>query len=81
MKTKIVLVMLALLLFASNALAYDKAVTFIRNSTFKKCGYKSVGDAIDEAFERPQWESGKTDEGELIVNVSGIVTWEGQRYP
>lgn len=80
MKVKIVLTMLAVLLFAANGLAYDRAVTFVRNSTFKKCGYKTVGKAIDEAFERPVWQSGKADDGELIVNVTGIVTWQGKRY-
>lgn len=80
MKKKIVLAMLVMFLFASTGLAYDRPVTFIRNSTFKKCGYKTVGEAIDEAFERPVWESGKSDDGELIVNVRGIVTWQGKRY-
>lgn len=80
MKAKIVLATLALLLFASTCMAYDRACTYIRNSYFNKCKYKSVGESIDEAFERPVWESGKATDGQLIVNVSGIVTWQNRRY-
>lgn len=80
MKWKIILSALCLLLFASTCLAYDRPTTYIRNCTFKKCGYKTVGQAIDEAFERPVWESGKANDGQLIVNVAGIVTWQGKRY-
>ncbi len=80
MKVKIVLTTLAFLLFASSGFAFDRPTTYIRNCTFKQCGYKTVGQAIDEAFERPVWESGKATDGQLIVNVQGIVTWQGKRY-
>jgi len=80
MKVKIVLATLALLLFSSTCMAYDRACTYIRNSHFNKCKYKTVGESIDEAFERPVWESGKAEDGSLIVNVSGIVTWQNKRY-
>lgn len=80
MKVKIVLAALGLLLFASTCLAYDRATTYIRGCSFNKCKYKTVGESIDEAFERPTWESGKATDGQLIVNVTGIVTWQGKRY-
>ncbi|WP_243359747.1 hypothetical protein [Fundidesulfovibrio terrae] len=80
MRVKIVLATLAFLLFASTGMAYDRACTYIRGCNFKKCKYKTVGESIDEAFERPAWESGKADDGSLIVNVTGIVTWQGKRY-
>jgi len=80
MKGKIVLMVLALLLFSSTCMAYDRACTYIRNSHFNKCKYKTVGESIDEAFERPVWESGKAEDGSLIVNVTGIVTWQNKRY-
>lgn len=80
MKIKTVFTTLVLLLFAATCMAYDRPTTYIRNCTFKKCGYKTVGQSIDEAFERPVWESGKAGDGELIVNVTGIVTWQGKRY-
>jgi hypothetical protein len=80
MKIKFILVSLLILMFSTSAFAYDKAVTFIRNSSFSKCGYKTVGQAIDEAFQNPQWESGKASDGELIVNVTGIVIYDGNKY-
>jgi len=80
MKVKIVFAALGLLLLASTCLAYDKPTAYIRNCTFHKCGYMKVGQAIDEAFERPSWSSGRASDGQLIVNVEGVVTWEGKRY-
>ena len=80
MKVKVILAMLGFLLFASTGFAYDKATTYIRNSSFSKCKYKTVGESIDDAFEKPVWESGKAEDGQLIVNVTGIVTWQGKRY-
>jgi hypothetical protein len=80
MKVKIAFAAICLLLFASTSFAYDKAVTFVRNGSFTKCKYKSIGESIDEAFEKPSWESGKSTDGELIVNAQGIVTWQGKRY-
>lgn len=80
MKGKVTLATLCFLLFASYGFAYDRATTYIRNCTFKQCAYKTVGQSIDDAFEKPVWESGKATDGQLIVNVTGVVTWQGKRY-
>lgn len=80
MKLKVAVAALSLLLFASTSFAYDRATTYIRKCTFSQCAYKTVGEAIDESLQNPQWESGKATDGELIVNVQGIVTLEGKRY-
>jgi hypothetical protein len=68
------------LLLASTAFAADKAVNFVRGGTFKKCPYRTVGNAVDSGFENPEWSSGTADDGQTIVNVEGIVTWSGKRY-
>ena len=77
---KSALITLSLVFMASTSFAYDKAVQFIRAAHFKKCAYKTVGQAIDDAFERPTWESGTGSRGEILVNAQGVVTWAGQRY-
>ena len=79
-KFKVLLTTLCILLLASNSFAFDRATTYIRNCNFSKCAYKTVGQSIDEAFKNPQWESGKASDGDLIVNASGIVTWQGKMY-
>lgn len=71
---------LCLMFVASTSFAYDKAVSYIRNAHFTKCKHKTVGAAIDDAFEKASWESGTGSRGEILVNAQGIVTWGGQRY-
>ena len=80
MKMKFVLLLAFSLLFATTAFAFDRPTTYIRGCNFSKCPYKTVGESIDESLENPRWESGKATDGELIVNVEGIVTWQGKRY-
>lgn len=80
MKMKVVVAVLSVLLFASTSFAYDRTTNYIKGCNFSKCAYKSVGQAIDESLENPRWASGKASDGELIVNVEGIVTWHGNRY-
>jgi len=80
MKVKVLVGVMCMVLFASTSFAYDRATNYIRNCTFSKCKYKTVGESIDESLQNPRWESGKASDGELIVNVNGIVTWDGKRY-
>ena len=79
MVRKIALAMVCCLALASTAFA-DKAVNYVRSGTFKKCPYRTVGDAVDSGFQNPQWSSGTATDGQTIVEVEGIVTWEGQNY-
>jgi|GEM_PF-3231708 len=79
MVRKIALAAACCLVFASTAFA-DKAVNYVRSGTFKKCPYRTVGDAVESGFENAEWSSGTATDGQTIVEVEGLVTWEGKRY-
>ena len=59
MKIKSMIAAMCIVFLASTSFAYDRATNYIRNCNFSKCAYKSVGQAIDEALEKPAWESGQ----------------------
>jgi hypothetical protein len=80
MARRLALAVLCCLVFASTGFAADKAVNYVRNGTFGKCPYRTVGDAVESGFANPEWTSGKADDGQIIVNAEGIVTWGGKRY-
>lgn len=80
MRVKAIIISMLILMLSTSAFAYDKAINFIRTSHFSKCTYKSVGQALEEALQNPQWESGQTSDGELVVQVTGMVIYDGKRY-
>ena len=79
MKFKTFVFAIGLMLFASFALAASP-IGFVKNGNFSQCTYRTVGNAVDSAFENPRWESGTASDGQTIVNVQGIVTYDGKRY-
>jgi hypothetical protein len=74
-----VLTVFCCLVLASTCFA-DKAVNYVRNGTFGMCPYRTVGDAVGSGLENARWSSGTATDGQTIVNVEGMVTWDGKRY-
>lgn len=66
-------------MLASTCLAADP-VAFVRKGNFKQCPYRTVGDAVSSGFNNEHWTAGTADDGQTIVNVEGIVTYDGKRY-
>lgn len=74
-----VLILLSCLMLASTCLAANP-VAFVRKGTFEQCPYRSVGDAISSGFSNENWTAGTANDGQTVVNVEGIVTYDGKRY-
>ena len=79
MLRKMTLTMVCCLLLASTCFAANP-IGRVRSGTFNQCTYRSIDNAVSSGFSNPNWTSGEADDGQIIVNVEGVVTWSGQRY-
>jgi ribosomal protein L37AE/L43A len=52
-------------------------VAMVRNGHLSAYPDKTIGSAVDDFIGNPEWETGVTDDGERIVNVSGRVSYDG----
>ena len=75
MKFKTFVFAIGLMLFASFALAASP-ISFVKNGNFSQCTYRTIGNAVDSAFENPRWKSGTASDGKpsSIFRASSPVT-------
>ena len=51
-------------------------VVLVKTGSLKKCGGKTVEEAVDGLFSSPKWESGESEDGERFVNVIGEISFK-----
>lgn len=75
---KIVVAALLLILSSSSAFAFSPEIEWLREQTFNSCKKYYVWRLVDNFLKNPRWESGWSDQGDYIVNVTGVMQFKGQ---
>lgn len=75
MKRFVMFVFVSMILFTG--CTDSKEVRKIKNSKIETCPGATVGQMVESSVASPSWESGKSNDGKIFVNIAGDITDTG----